>query len=236
MLTIRRTRVLRGPNIWAPEPVIVLEVTIGELEERLQRETPVFFARLVALLPSLEAHRATVGQLELGFARLLLAPIALALQQQAGAAVHVAQTHPTDGPGRYRVIYEYAHAEVGTAAGTLAVRLLNQLLAGSEPGFAFTRELDQHIIQPTARQTHGPFLEPIVAAAKRRGIPVLELSSSPPLLQLGTGAYQRHLAGAVPAETGTAATPSARTTTRTRHLLHGARLPVPDGRVVRDGE
>ena len=100
MLTIRRTRVLRGPNIWAPVPVIMLEVAIGELEERLQRETPVFFEPLVALLPSLETHRATVGNPELGFARLLLPEIALALQQQAGAMVHLAQTHPTDVPGR----------------------------------------------------------------------------------------------------------------------------------------
>jgi cyanophycin synthetase len=80
MLTIRSTRVLPGPNIWAPVPVIVLEVAIGELEDRLGRETPVFIDRLIALLPSLEAHRATVGRVELGFARLLLAPIALAVQ------------------------------------------------------------------------------------------------------------------------------------------------------------
>src|SRR5215207_357392 len=98
MLTIQYTQVLGGPNIWAPVPVIVLEVAIGELEDRLHRETPVFFARLAALLPSLESHRATVAQLELGFARLLLGPIALALQQQAGAAVALSQTHPTDVP------------------------------------------------------------------------------------------------------------------------------------------
>src|SRR5215204_2229171 len=117
MLTIRSTRVLRGPNLWAPVPVIVLEVAIGELEERLGRETPVFFDRLIALLPSLEAHRATVGRLELDFARLLLAPIALAVQQRAGAAVDVAQTHPAAQPGHYTVVYAYQHEGVGKATG-----------------------------------------------------------------------------------------------------------------------
>jgi hypothetical protein len=51
MLTIRRTRVLRGPNIWAPVPVIILTVAIGELEARLCRETPIFSQRLIALVP-----------------------------------------------------------------------------------------------------------------------------------------------------------------------------------------
>src|SRR5215218_4751422 len=133
MLTIQYTQVLGGPNIWAPVPVIVLEVTIGELEDRLHRETPVFFEHLATLLPSLESHRATVGQLELGFARLLLGPIALAVQQQAGIAVQYSETHPTAAPGRYTVVYAYQHEEAGTAAGTLAVRLLNHLLDGAVP-------------------------------------------------------------------------------------------------------
>src|SRR5918995_463782 len=136
MLTIRSTRVLRGPNIWAPVPVIVLEVAIGELEERLGRETPVFIDRLIALLPSLEAHRATVSRPELGFARLL------------------------------------------------AVRLLNHLLYGSEPGFAFAAELEA-LSRRHERHSADPFTATIMEAANRRGIPVLELSGSPPLVQLG---------------------------------------------------
>jgi cyanophycin synthetase len=179
MLTIRRTRILGGPNIWEPVPVIMVDVSIGELEGRLKRETPVFFEPLIALLPSLEAHRATVGNPELGVARLLLPEIALALQQRAGAMVHLAQTHPTDVPGEYSIVYDYQHEEVGAAAGSLAVRLLNLLLYGSEPALAFAHELDEAIIQPTNRHTTGPFIDTIVAAAKRRGIPVLQLTPLP---------------------------------------------------------
>jgi hypothetical protein len=101
MLTIRSTRVLPGPNIWAPVPVIVLEVAIGELEDRLGRETPVFIDRLIALLPSLEAHRATVGRVELGFARLLLAPIALAVQPWRRPTVAASQFSNSAGARRW---------------------------------------------------------------------------------------------------------------------------------------
>ena len=49
MLTIRHTKVFHGPSIWAPVPAIVLEVAIGELEDRLSKQTPAFFERLTAL-------------------------------------------------------------------------------------------------------------------------------------------------------------------------------------------
>jgi cyanophycin synthetase len=140
----------------APEPVIVLDVAIGELEVRMRRETPDFFERLTALLPSLEAYRTAVSRPELGFARLLLAQIALAVQQQVGAAVDLAHTHRTDIHGLYSIVYAYWHEEVGKAAGTLAVRLLNHLLYGSEPAFTFAHELEEAIIRPTA-----PRLPPI---------------------------------------------------------------------------
>ncbi len=236
MLTIRRTQVLRGPSIWAPVPVIILTVAIGELENRLKRETPVFFDRLVELLPSLETHAATVAQPELGFARLLLGPIALALQQQAGVAIQYSATHPTDGHGLSRVVYAYDHEDVGRAAGQVAVRLLNHLLYGSEPAFAFADELVKEIIGLIERHTAGPFLDTVVAAARRRSIPVLELSSSPPLLQLGTGAYQRRLAGLVPTATAGIASTSVSDPALTRRLLDGVGVPFAAGLVVRDIE
>ena len=234
MLTIRRTRILGGPNIWEPVPVIMVNVAIGELEGRLERETPVFFEPLIALLPSLDAHRAMVGNPELGVARLLLPEIALALQQRAGAMVHLAQTHPTDVPGEYSIVYDYQYEEVGAAAGSLAVRLLNHLLYGSEPAFAFAHELDEAIIQPTKRHTAGPFIDTVVAAAKRRRIPVLQLTPTPPIVQLGTGAYQRRIAGSVPAQTTALASTIFSDTAITRRLLHDSRLPVPRSVVVRD--
>src|SRR4051794_13487129 len=132
MLTIRNTRVFHGPSLWAPVPAIVLEVAIGELEERLSRETPVFFDRLTQLIPSLTGHGDVVNRPEGGLQRLLLDHVSLGLQHLAGAEVTHGRTMSTDKFGVYTVIYEYRHEDVGLAAGTLAVRLLNHLLVASE--------------------------------------------------------------------------------------------------------
>ena len=42
MLEIRKTNVYRGPNIWARMPAILLEVDIGELEDRPTNKIPGF--------------------------------------------------------------------------------------------------------------------------------------------------------------------------------------------------
>ena len=93
MLTIHRTRVFQGPSAWAPLPAVVMEVDIGELEERLGRETPVFFDRLIALVPSLTDQSEVVRQPEGGLRRLLLDRLALALQHLARTQVDVTQWH-----------------------------------------------------------------------------------------------------------------------------------------------
>ena len=199
MLTIRRTRVFHGPSAWAPLPAVVMEVDIGELEERLGRETPVFFERLITLVPSLCDQSEVVRQPEGGLRRLLLDRLALALQQLARTQVDVTQWNRPVGPeltyaqtqrmsafSRYRVVYEFEHEEVGLAAGTLAVRLLNHLLVRSEPDFDFTRELETTLV-PLAKQhayswTTGAILE----ASHRRGIPTLDRGRAVGV-QLGTG-------------------------------------------------
>ena len=137
MLTIRDTRVFHGPSLWAPVPAIVLEVAIGELEDVLRTQTPVFFERLTGLIPSLRDRGDVVNRAEGGLQRLLLDHVALALQQLAGAEVNFAQTHPTTKRGVYTVVYQFQHEDVGRAAGEFAVRLLNHLLYQGEPDFAF---------------------------------------------------------------------------------------------------
>ncbi len=250
MLTIRRTTVFPGPSIWAPLPVILLTVDIGELEERLRRETPVFFDPLTELIPSLRTYRDVVHQPEGGLRRLLLDRLALALQGLAnarvaqlredlapGAELTLAQTHPTDIPGVYTVVYAYEHAAVGRAAGELAVRLLNHLLATSEAGFDLARELETTLV-PLALQHADRWLTgAVVTAARRRGIPVERLrqysGSMGDIVQLGNGAYQQRLLWG----TMTSVTPSLAREIQddkglTNRLLREAGLPVPRNVVV----
>ena len=61
-LRILETRVLRGPNYWAREPVIRLLVDLGVLEEYPSNMLPDFTDALVALLPTLEDHACSLGR------------------------------------------------------------------------------------------------------------------------------------------------------------------------------
>ena len=251
MLTIRRTRVLRGPNIWAPVPVIILTVAIGELEARLCRETPIFSQRLIALVPSLHAYEELVYQPEGGLRRLLLDRLALALQHlasaelagtredlAAGDELTYAQTHPSDEYGVYTVVYAYEHREVGLAAGMLAVRLLNHLIANSEAGFDFARELEATLIPPAIKHADRWLTGTIVAAARRRGIPVERLRqhsrNAGDIVQLGNGAFQRRIScGTMTSQTPSLAVEIQDDKGLTNRLLRTAGLPVPQGAVVR---
>ena len=246
MLTIRQTRVFPGPSLWGPMPVILLEVAIGDLETRLHRETPVFFDRLVALVPSLRDHAAVVQQPEGGLRRLLLDRLALVLQPLArtrvgssqwnravGPELTYAQTQLINASGLYRVVYAYEHAQVGVAAGRLAVRLLNHLIANSEPDFAFHRELEATLIPLARRHAYHRTTGAVVDAAHRRDIPIQRLKHSPEIVQLGHGCYQRRILwGSITSETGVIADKIATDKGLTSRLLREAGLPVPDNRVV----
>ena len=61
-LRILETRVLRGPNYWAREPVIRLLVDLGVLEDYPTDKIPNFTDALVALLPTLEDHACSLGR------------------------------------------------------------------------------------------------------------------------------------------------------------------------------
>ncbi len=61
-LRIIETRVLRGPNYWAREPVIRQVVDLGVLEEFPSNKIPGFVDALVGMLPTLEDHACSLGR------------------------------------------------------------------------------------------------------------------------------------------------------------------------------
>ncbi|HEX2282161.1 MAG TPA: hypothetical protein VHG52_10430, partial [Thermomicrobiales bacterium] len=237
MLEIRNTRVFHGASVWAPVPAIVLEVDIGELEEVLRTQTPVFFERVVALVPSLSAFSDVVSQPEGGLRRLLLDRLAVALQQMAGSDVSFAETRPTDARGVYAVVFEFEHEDVGVAAGRLAVRLLNFLIYSHEPELDFAHELEV-IAKVERRLAYPKVMTGLLSVARRRGVPILLLQRSPPIIQLGDGAFQRRLFrdGPVTSDTGHLAGIIAQHKGLTNRLLGRAGLPVPPSHVVRSAE
>jgi cyanophycin synthetase len=248
VLTIHQTKVFRGPSLWGPVPVILLEVSIGELEVRLSRETPLFFERLSALVPSLRDDGDLVNRPEGGLRRLLLDRLALALQQVAAAqgaqeqavwtgdTLAYAETFPTAQAGYYRVAYAYEYAALGEAAGTLAVRLLNHLLYDTEPEFDFDSELTT-LVEVTKQLAYRGTTAVIVAAAKQRGIPVEcirpHAGIDGDIVQLGHGRYQRRvLWGSITSQTPLLADTIATDKRLTARLLQEAGLPTAQNSVV----
>ena len=61
-LRILETRILRGPNYWAREPVVRMVVDLGVLEDFPSNKIPGFTDALVNLLPSLEDHACSLGR------------------------------------------------------------------------------------------------------------------------------------------------------------------------------
>jgi cyanophycin synthetase len=248
VLTVRQTKVYRGPNIWARMPVVHLVVDIGELEDRPSNKIPGFYERLTELLPSLYDHACSVGRPG-GFLQRLregtwmghvLEHVALELQNLAGGEVTRGKTRSTEERGVYNVVYQYQQEDVGLAAGELAVRLLNHLIYGSastsEPDFDFVRELEGKVIRVAERLAYGPSTGAIVSEAERRGIPVLRLDPRRSLVQLGHGRYQRRVWATVTSETANIAVEVASNKELTNRLLHEVGIPVPRSTVVQTAD
>ncbi|HET9756679.1 MAG TPA: hypothetical protein VFP66_09270, partial [Candidatus Limnocylindrales bacterium] len=127
-LRILETRVLRGPNYWAREPVIRMLVDLGNLEEFPSNRIPGFSDALVALLPTLEDHACSLGRRGGFITRLqegtwaghIAEHIALEFQNLAGTDVRHGKTRSAGVHGQYNCIYEYREEAVGLEAGRMA--------------------------------------------------------------------------------------------------------------------
>jgi len=244
VLNIRQTTVFRGANIWARMPVIHYVLDIGELEDRPSNAIPGFYEHLTELIPSLYEHGCSLGKPG-GFLQRLregtwmghvLEHVALELQNLAGAEVSRGKTRSTRERGVYNVIFQYEQEDVGLAAGSLALRLLNHLIYGTEPDFDFVTEHEEKVIKLAERFAYGPSTGAIVQEANRRGIPVLRLDPRRSLVQLGHGKYQKRIWATVTSETANIAVDVASNKELTNRLLHEIGIPVPRSVIVRTAD
>ena len=117
-LRIVETRILRGPNYWAREPVVRMVVDLGSLEEFPSNKIPGFTDALVNLLPSLEDHACSLGRRGGFITRLkegtwaghIAEHIALELQNLAGTNVRHGKTR---GYGRVRPLQRHLRVPRG---------------------------------------------------------------------------------------------------------------------------
>src|SRR5215216_4571944 len=224
-------------------PAILMEVDIGELEERPTNKIPGFYEHITELLPGLYEHSCSVGKPG-GFLQRMregtwmghvLEHVALELQNLAGAEVTRGKTRGAGERGLYNVVYAYAQEDVGIAAGKLATRLLNHIIyrKDTEPDFDFVSELEEKVIRLAERLAFGPSTGAIVSEAERRGIPVLRLDPRRSFVQLGHGAYQKRVWATVTSATADISVDVAGNKELTNRLLHEIGIPVPRAAVVR---
>jgi cyanophycin synthetase len=239
-LTIVDTRVLRGPNYWAREPVVRMVVDLASLEEFPSNRIPGFTDALVEMMPTLEDHACSLGRRGGFISRLregtwaghIAEHIALEFQNLAGTDVRHGKTRSTGEYGRYNVIYEFREEAVGIEAGRMAVGLVNHLVAPNDEGFAFdlVPELERLILL-AERQAFGPSTKAILDEAASRDIPFIRLDRHS-LVQLGQGVHQQRIRATMTSRTPGIAVDIASDKSLTNRLLDSAGLPVPRSVVV----
>jgi cyanophycin synthetase len=239
-LRILETRILRGPNYWAREPVIRQLVDLGALEDYPSNKLPNFTDALVALMPTLEDHACSLGRRGGFITRLrdgtwaghIAEHIALEFQNLAGTDVRHGKTRAAGPKGQYNCIFEYKEEQVGLEAGKMAVALVNHLVAPDDPEhfFDFATEMER-LIRLAERQAFGPSTQALIDEAVSRDIPFIRLDRHS-LVQFGHGVHQQRIRATMTSKTSAIGVDVASDKSLTNRLLDSAGLPVPRADVV----
>jgi cyanophycin synthetase len=239
-MEFRSVRVLRGPNVWAGFPVLEAWLDLVALKDSPSDELPGFNERLMSWLPSLVAHRCSIGRRGGFFERLrrgtwmghILEHVCLELQSLAGMEVGFGRTRAASAEGVYKVAVEYEDEELGRACLESARQLC--LAAVHDDPFHLPSELVR-LRDIAGRNALPAGTAELLEAARRSGVPAMSLGA-PGFYQLGHGACQRRVWDGRTDATGAIAESVARDHLLARTLLHAAGVPVPEGRAVADAE
>jgi cyanophycin synthetase len=225
-MKIAEQRFLRGPNLYAATPCLLVVVdTAAQPEPGLAG----LGARLLALLPGI-APEAAARLSDCQAAHDALEPVLMELQRLAGApgdASHVLAE--ASRPGRVRIVCGYAIEQVARAALETARSLIDACARHETP------DLDAMLdaLRETAqRHAIGTSTGAVLAAAHKRGIPSLRLTEDANLFQLGWGSRQKRLQATITGATSHIAVAIASDKQLTKTLLDQAGVPVPGGATV----
>jgi cyanophycin synthetase len=223
-----------GPNVYAKAPLIRLTVDLHRradlpVAEVADRALAPLAAALPGLAPEFERLAQDPG------ARLgeLMAHLALALMNHAGAPAEHAFTRPGPHPDEVEVLYGYESEEVGLEAGDVARQILIELIAprDADPPFDLAEaiaDFDDY----AGRRALGPTALALVRTAEARDIPWVRLNAAS-LIQLGQGRHQKRIEAALTSQTSHIAVEIASDKELCTRLLSDLGLPVPRQRSVR---
>jgi len=240
-VTIRDIRALRGPNLHAHMPVLQIVLDIGSYEEQPSSHFPGMVERLLAWLPGLEKHECSLGRPGGFIERLrqgtylghICEHITLELQGLMGFDVSFGRARGTGERGVYTVVIAYAEEQSARAAFNTALRL--SLAAMHNEPFEMDAELERLRMLADEHRL-GPSTSAIVAAARSCHIPVLRLTPSGSLVQLGYGINQKRILASETSETSSIAVALCQEKTLTNRMLRLVGVPVPEGRSVASAE
>lgn len=235
-------KVMNGPNYWSVKrhKLIVMRLDLEELEQRPTNKIDGFYERIMAMFPSMEAHRCSPGVPGGFFLRVkdgtwmghVIEHIALEIQTLAGMECGFGRTRETATKGVYHVVFSYYEQKAGIYAAKAAVRIAEALIDGAEydlPADIQTlREIREH-------DRLGPSTGSIVDEAVKRKIPFIRLNNHS-LVQLGYGVKQKRIQATVASTTSSIAVEIACDKEDTKNLLESAQIPVPSGRICYDEE
>lgn len=240
-VTVRNVQVLCGPNLYAYMPVLQITLDIGPYEERPSNTFPGFVERLVDWLPGLQRHECSlkrpggfIERLRRGtYLAHICEHITLELQGLMGFPVTFGRARGQSERGVYTVIIEYKEEEPARAAFACALALT--LAAMHDEPFDLSGELEK-LLEIADEYRLGPSTAAIVAAARRRNIPVLRVKPKSSLVQLGYGVYQKRIRASETSYTSAIAEGLCQEKALTNHMLRRVGVPVPEGQVVESAD
>lgn len=240
-ISVRSIRALRGPNIHAYMPVLQITLDIGPYEDRPSTAFPGCVQRLTAWLPGLEKHECSVGRPG-GFVERLkhgtylahiCEHIALELQNLMGFNVAFGRARGTGEQGVYTVVIAYKEEAPARAAFETALQLT--LAALHDEPFDMEAALE-HLLELADEYRFGPSTAAIVAAAEARDIPILRVTPTTSLVQLGYGVHQKRIQASETSGTSAIAVDMCQDKALTNQMLRAVGVPVPDGRIVKSAD
>jgi len=231
---------LVGPSIWANYPVLEAWVDLGKYEDFPSNTLPGFNEKLKRWLPTMVAHRCTIGEHGGFFQRLdtgtwlghVLEHVTLEIQSLAHAAVGFGRARETSERGVYKVAIEVLDFRFGEAC----VKVAHEMIMAAAEGRDYDLPASLRNLRKLADDyCYGPSTQAIVDGAKKRNIPTLRLSEGN-LVQLGYGKAQRRIWTAETDLTSAVAESIAHDKQLTRQLLTSVGVPVPAGQSVSSAE
>jgi hypothetical protein len=129
----------RGINFWSRRPVIRMDLSVGAYDEISSADVPGLREALLETLPGLKEHHCSIGRrggfemrLKQGtYAPHILEHVALELQSMIGHDVGYGKTRGGEEPGKYTLVFEYRHEQVGLRAAAIALEVVHHAFDGT---------------------------------------------------------------------------------------------------------